>query len=632
MGLRALVEKRAHGMLPWSGAVNLAAAAALFVAITVLTGMIDDPRTGVGFLYLVPALLLTLQYGLRGAVGGVALAFVLLSAWELITPRDVSLFGASIRVLVIAGPPLLVVAGERSRELTRKELSETGALLRAIADKLPDALYVLDEEGRYGLVNAAAAELVGRKPDELLGTSYVESLPAATATDLTARRLEIEQEPDSSGRIDRIRFEDGEHVFRSVTGPVKLPGRDARGIFVLSQDITSEHRRNTWMQVQHRITEGLVKRPPIEELPAMILDQICHVEDVEWGAYWHRGRHGSYRCLAVDGEAPPFTPGELRELSDMPHGFHVRWRDPRGDRRGPTALVPVTEDGVAMVAYRGKVPDQDTIEQIFRPAMLMVAAYVERTKLAAEAERTKNDFFGLISHELRTPLTSIIGYSELLSELEGDALSEQAQKFVEVITRNAHRELRLVQDLLLLVRLDAGTFSLESEAVDLNAIVAQSCEAVRPQAERAGVELRLSLDETGEVWADSHRIGQAVDNLLTNAIKFSERGDSVRVALEARPDGFALEVEDEGIGVAADEVDKLFDRLFRATSAVSNQVQGTGLGLTIVKSVVEAHGGTISVRSEEGEGTCFRLELPRLARPQADAASETAPETAGAAQ
>ncbi len=316
----------------------------------------------------------------------------------------------------------------------------------------------------------------------------------------------------------------------------------------------------------------------------------------------------------------------------MPDGFHVRWRDPRGDRRGPTALVPVTEDGVAMVAYRGKVPDQDTIEQIFRPAMLMVAGYVERTKLAAEAERTKNDFFGLISHELRTPLTSIIGYSELLTELEGDSLSEQAQKFVEVITRNAHRELRLVQDLLLLVRLEAGTFSLESDAVDLNAIVAQSCEAVRPQAERAGVELQLSLDETGDVWADSHRIGQAVDNLLTNAVKFSERGDTVRVALEAGAEGFALEVEDEGIGVAADEVDKLFDRLFRASSAVSNQIQGTGLGLTIVKSVIEAHGGTISVRSEEGQGTCFRLELPRLTRPQADPAGETAREKAGAAQ
>ncbi len=258
MSLKALFEKKPYGMIPWSGEVNAAAAAALFAAVTVMVSLIHDPVTGVGFLYLVPVLLVTLQYGLRGAVGGALLALTMLGVWDLIHPRDVSLFAASIRVLLIAGPPLLVVAAEESSARARQELSETGALLRAIADKLPDALYVLDEEGRYGLVNTAAAKLVGRDPQDLLGKSYVESLPAETATDLTARRLEVEQEPDSSGRIDRIRFDDGEHVFRSVTGPVKLPGRDAQGIFVLSHDITAEHRRNTWMQVQHRITEELV--------------------------------------------------------------------------------------------------------------------------------------------------------------------------------------------------------------------------------------------------------------------------------------------------------------------------------------------------------------------------------------
>ncbi len=632
MDLKALVEKKPGGMLPWSGAVNVAVAFAMFVAVSVALGWVHNPRTGVGLLYLVPVLLLTLQFGLPGALGSSLLALMTLGAWDLIHPRDVGVLGVAVRIVIIAGPPLLVVAGERSRAQTRRQLSETDRLLRAIADNLPDALYVLDDEGRYSLVNSAAADLVDRTPEEMLGHLYTEMLPAETVADLDERRPHVEIDPGARGRIDRIRFGDRERVFRSVTGPINLPGRDAQGIFVLSQDITLEYRRRMWMHVQHRIAEALVERPPVDELPGIILDLLCSVDDVEWGAYWHRGRHGSYRCLAVDGEAPPFEPGELRELSDMPDGFHVRWRDPRGARLGPTMLVPVTEDGVAMVAYRGKMPEQETIEEIFRPAMLMVAGYVERTKLAAEAERSKNEFFGLISHELRTPLTSIIGYSELLTELEGDALSEQAQKFVEVITRNAHRELRLVQDLLLLVRLEAGTFSLERDAVDLRAAVAQSCEAVRPQAERAGVELRLSLDETGEVWADAHRIGQAVDNLLTNAIKFSEPGDAVRVSLESNAEGFALEVEDEGIGVAADEVEKLFDRLFRASSAVSNQIQGTGLGLTIVKSVVEAHGGTIKVRSEEGEGTCFRLELPRLEPPHPEPATDREPEKEAAAR
>ncbi len=140
-----------------------------------------------------------------------------------------------------------------------------------------------------------------------------------------------------------------------------------------------------------------------------------------------------------------------------------------------------------MVAYRSRVPDPETIEAVFKPTMLMVSNYIERTLLAQESERTKNDFFGLISHELRTPLTSIIGYTELLEEIEAESLSPRAQKFIEVIDRNARRELRLVQDLLLLVRLEGGSFTLEREATDLAALVEQSCEIVRPQAEARGV-------------------------------------------------------------------------------------------------------------------------------------------------
>ncbi len=272
-----------------------------------------------------------------------------------------------------------------------------------------------------------------------------------------------------------------------------------------------------------------------------------------------------------------------------------------------------------MIAYTGEVPDPETIDRIFKPTILMLDGYVERTRLRKETERTQNEFFGMISHELRTPLTSIIGYADLLAELERDSMSERAQQFVEVISRNAHRELRLVQDLLLLVRLEAGTFSLERDVGDLRAIVEQSCEAVRPQAGRGDIGLDVSLADTGEIWGDAHRLGQAVDNLLTNAVKFSEPGDVVHVRLEADGEHASIEVEDEGIGVAEEEVDKLFDRLFRASSAVSNQIQGTGLGLTIVKSVIEAHGGKVSVRSRSGEGTCFRIELPLTRPPQPSA-------------
>jgi signal transduction histidine kinase len=132
------------------------------------------------------------------------------------------------------------------------------------------------------------------------------------------------------------------------------------------------------------------------------------------------------------------------------------------------------------------------------------------------------------------------------------------------------------------------------------------------------VKIESTLDETGPLWIDPHRIGQAVDNLLTNAIKFSDAGTVVHVRLNAEGETATIEVEDEGMGVSPEELKRLFDRLFRTRSAVESQIQGTGLGLTIVKSVVEAHEGSVSVRSVEGQGTTFSIELPVQRPPKAE--------------
>ncbi len=151
-----------------------------------------------------------------------------------------------------------------------------------------------------------------------------------------------------------------------------------------------------------------------------------------------------------------------------------------------------------------------------------------------DAERLKEDFFGLVSHELRTPLTSIIGYTELLTEIEAENLSEQGRRFVEVIERNSRRELELVGDLLLLTRITAGTFEIEVGRADLGEIVATSAEAAEPDLGKAGVEISLDLTDAPVIEADPHRLGQVVDNLLSNAIKFTPRGGTDRDPSRAR--------------------------------------------------------------------------------------------------
>jgi PAS domain S-box-containing protein len=603
-------------LLPWREGVNAVAVAILFAAITGMRFWVDEPGEGIGFLYVVPITLLTLQYGRRGALAGTGVAFALFTVWDVNTESEVGATGYAVRLFVYAGPAAIIAYVLESRTRARSELADNASLLQAISENLPDTLYVKDNEGRYVLVNAAGAAVSGHAPEEVIGRTDEELLPreAAEVVLEADRQLEGVIEPvETTGGVE---LADGYHVFRALRGPLFSADGSMRGHFGLVRDVTEEHRHESYLRIQHQIAERLVTAPTLDELPDMILSELVRAKDVQWAAYWSkRSKPGHFRCVAVVGDDPPIRVGEERELGGVPEGWHVGWREPRGEAKGPTALIPAPPAGVAMVGYRSRVPDPETIEAVFKPTMLMVANYVERTLLAEETERTKNDFFGLISHELRTPLTSIIGYTELLEEIESEALSSQAKGFIDVIDRNARRELRLVQDLLLLVRLEGGGFTLERDATDLRALVEHSCQIVRPQAEAKGVRIVVDLGETGELWVDPHRIGQAVDNLLTNAIKFSDADDEIEVRIEIAGEEVVIEVADQGIGVPEHEVGRLFERLYRASSAVDRQIQGTGLGLTIVKSVVEAHGGSVSVASEENVGTKVSIRLPLVRRP-----------------
>jgi signal transduction histidine kinase len=226
-----------------------------------------------------------------------------------------------------------------------------------------------------------------------------------------------------------------------------------------------------------------------------------------------------------------------------------------------------------------------------------------------ESERLKDEFFALVSHELRTPLTSIIGYLELVLDDE-ETLSDDARRFLEVVERNAKRLLRLVGDMLFVAQVEAGRLSLESTAVDFDKIAAEAVEAARPAAERAGVALSLSGEHVRPLLGDRDRFGQMIDNLISNALKFTPDGGRVDVTLTDRGDHACLEVADTGMGIPDAEQQRLFERFFRASSATSRAVPGAGLGLTIVKTIVEAHGGTVGLTSTEHEGTTVRVELP----------------------
>ena len=243
------------------------------------------------------------------------------------------------------------------------------------------------------------------------------------------------------------------------------------------------------------------------------------------------------------------------------------------------------------------------------------------TDITAEREesRLKDEFIGLISHELRTPLSSILGYLELVTDDEDNPLSAQQRSYLATVERNAQRLLRLVGDLLFTAQVEAGKLTIDARTLDLRSVVSAAVESLRPSATAAGVTLALFVpDDPIPVNGDATRLGQGCDNLVSNAIKFSRRGGRVAVSAtidhdtdeeDVRPTA-RISVSDNGVGIPAEEVDRLFSRFFRASTATANAVPGVGLGLVITKAIAEAHQGRIRVASAVGQGTTFSLELP----------------------
>ena len=225
-----------------------------------------------------------------------------------------------------------------------------------------------------------------------------------------------------------------------------------------------------------------------------------------------------------------------------------------------------------------------------------------------ELDRLKDEFVALVSHELRTPLTSIIGYIDLLRDER--AAEMNAGHFAEVIQRNAERLLRLVGDLLFLSQMQSGKLALEVRDTDLAVIAADAVEEVRPEAERKHIDLTLSVTPVPHLAVDPTRMAQLLGNLISNALKFSPDDGKVEVSLAAEGNEAVLSVADTGIGIPAADRERVFERFFRTEAATQRVIPGSGLGLTISKAIVEAHQGTIAVRSDEGHGSTFTVRLP----------------------
>ncbi|HTB74692.1 MAG TPA: ATP-binding protein [Polyangiaceae bacterium] len=269
-------------------------------------------------------------------------------------------------------------------------------------------------------------------------------------------------------------------------------------------------------------------------------------------------------------------------------------------------------------------------QEIDRALELLKEANDERSHAleeAVRANRAKDEFLATMSHELRTPLTAIVGWSKLLRT--GNVAKEQSAKALETIERNARSQTRLIEDMLDLARVEQGKLVLSVGPTEMVRVVEAALEAVRPAAELKGVRLQQVLDSHATIVGDAERLQQVVWNLLSNAIKFTPRGGRVQVRLRRMQSYVELAVADDGLGIDASFLPHVFDRFRQADGRSSRKVGGLGLGLAIVRAIVELHGGVVTAQSDGlGQGATFSVRLP-VAPLLADAGpSATEPEAA----
>ena len=228
-----------------------------------------------------------------------------------------------------------------------------------------------------------------------------------------------------------------------------------------------------------------------------------------------------------------------------------------------------------------------------------------------ELDRIKTDFVSSVSHELRTPLSSILGYVEMLADGSCGSLVDEQTRLLGVVDRNARRLQVLIEDLLIMSRVESGTFRLSVGPVSIADVIEGAQQAVLPDLLVRDLDVTIDVSpDLDPIQGDAGQLDRVIINLLTNAIKFTPDGGRIAISALRQGDTVVIRVVDTGMGIPEDEQERVFERFFRSSSAQRLAVPGTGLGLSITRSIIEKHGGTITVSSHPGEGTAFTVTLP----------------------
>jgi signal transduction histidine kinase len=516
----------------------------------------------------------------------------------------------------------LVLAARRTTTracgpLPPDRFADFGSLYRAFLRGARSMIVVVDPEAGWAPLSDAFEAVLGPyrpgRPGALLDLVHPDDRPAAVQAFVTACGGQHPAPVDIRLRTAAGGWRTIEVVARTfVTDPV------VRLVAFFALDVTDRRADERALRDERRrlstlvesLRDGVLLLDPDDRV-AVVNDafrRLARVADrpvgtgVEWagllaalrpsvvdsGAAVHRLREAVAGPGGLAGEEITFADGGIVEFDVIP-------MEQDGHRSG--TLVHARDVTARVAARRG---------------------LEARNQALAEASAMNTEFVATVAHELRGPLSSVVAFAHLLGDTDAGPLSDDQRSYVDVIDRNANRLLRLIEDLLLLSRLESRTLQLRLAPVHVSDLLEAAVAERQPVAGSAGIRLDLDVTDGPALVCDETRIHQLLGNLLGNAVKFTPAGGWVTV--RARPVGetWQLEVIDTGVGIPAGELRRVFSAFFRgsnvAAAAGRPGLPGTGLGLVVSRAIVELHGGTIQVASTEGAGTTVTVSLPMRPR------------------
>lgn len=494
------------------------------------------------------------------------------------------------------------------RHLARAAVRSGRARLQAIVDHVPSGIFVKDLEGRYVLANEAFLDRLEMRREDVLGRTAAEIWP-----DYFAGRqdddLDVLRGSEAETQDVVVELADGPHTMMTTRFSLRdLDGRIV-GMAGIGTDVTDRTEVEDALSERERLLETIVQASPDI---VTILDSGGQVREVSQASSRILGYeiddpvHDELEALVHPDDIPTIYReyAQLLTLESTCLDLRYRVRHAKGhwvtlDSRGQSI---VGEDGRAVGAL---VMSRDITEDlVFEAELLTAVGVAERASLA------KSEFLSRMSHELRTPLNSVLGFAQLL---EMDDLPDQQDQAVGHILRAGKHLLNLIDEVLDIARIESGHLDLSVEPVLVLDVLGDAVDLARPLAEHRGVDISVHTTSCGAdtyVLADRQRLLQVLLNLLSNATKYNTRTGRVDISVTRAGDGRAeISVTDTGPGIRSEDIGRVFEP-FDRLGAEHSGVEGTGVGLTLSKHLVERMGGEIAVESTVAVGSTFVVRLP----------------------